>query len=72
MSDATMQDSTKLDKGKGKQGELGLATLLGDGPDNLPWVEKYRPVTLDDVVAHQDIISTSKCLPSLAIARVRH
>ncbi|TNY24028.1 P-loop containing nucleoside triphosphate hydrolase protein [Rhodotorula diobovata] len=26
--------------------------------DALPWVEKYRPVTLDDVVAHTDIIST--------------
>jgi replication factor C subunit 3/5 len=25
-------------------------------------VEKYRPVTLDDVVSHQDIISTSKLL----------
>lgn len=25
----------------------------------MPWVEKYRPVTLDDVVAHGDIISTS-------------
>lgn len=23
-------------------------------------VEKYRPVTLDDVVSHKDIISTSK------------
>lgn len=26
--------------------------------DNLPWVEKYRPVTLDDVVSHKDITST--------------
>lgn len=26
----------------------------------MPWVEKYRPVTLDDVVAHKDIISTSE------------
>ncbi|GAA5846752.1 hypothetical protein JCM3766R1_005057 [Sporobolomyces carnicolor] len=70
MSDATMQDSIKLDKGKGKQGELGLATLLGDGPDNLPWVEKYRPVTLDDVVAHQDIISTIDSF--IAKSRVPH
>jgi hypothetical protein len=29
------------------------------GSEVLPWVEKYRPATLDDVVAHQDIISTS-------------
>ncbi|TEB19823.1 adenosine triphosphatase, partial [Perkinsus sp. BL_2016] len=25
---------------------------------NLPWVEKYRPNLLDQVVAHQEIIST--------------
>ncbi len=26
---------------------------------NLPWVEKYRPVDLDDLIAQDDIISTS-------------
>ncbi|KAK1925917.1 putative DNA replication factor [Papiliotrema laurentii] len=26
--------------------------------EGLPWVEKYRPVTLDDVVSHQDITAT--------------
>ncbi|ORX37035.1 P-loop containing nucleoside triphosphate hydrolase protein [Kockovaella imperatae] len=26
--------------------------------DGLPWVEKYRPNTLDEVVAHQDITAT--------------
>ncbi|KAJ7180745.1 P-loop containing nucleoside triphosphate hydrolase protein [Mycena filopes] len=26
--------------------------------ENLPWVEKYRPVTLDDVVSHKDITTT--------------
>lgn len=25
---------------------------------NLPWVEKYRPKQLDDLISHQDIIST--------------
>ncbi|XP_045172468.1 replication factor C subunit 5-like [Mercenaria mercenaria] len=25
---------------------------------NLPWVEKYRPNNLDDLISHQDIIST--------------
>lgn len=25
---------------------------------NLPWVEKYRPKDLDDLISHQDIIST--------------
>ncbi|KAJ4439616.1 Replication factor C (RF-C) subunit [Periplaneta americana] len=27
------------------------------GP-NLPWVEKYRPAKLDDLISHEDIIST--------------
>jgi replication factor C subunit 3/5 len=26
---------------------------------NAPWVEKYRPRSLDDVAAHQGIIGTS-------------
>lgn len=29
-----------------------------DGGSDLPWVEKYRPSTLDDLVAHEAIIST--------------
>ncbi|CDO69757.1 hypothetical protein BN946_scf184766.g2 [Trametes cinnabarina] len=43
-------------KGKGK----GKSTEHEDAYDNenLPWVEKYRPVTLDDVVSHKDITST--------------
>ena len=28
-------------------------------------VEKYRPVTMDDVVSHQDIIGTSTLFPSV-------
>lgn len=32
---------------------------LTDGRD-APWVEKYRPKTLDDVAAHKEIIDTSK------------
>ena len=39
--------------------DKGKARELVDLSDNLPFVEKYRPKTLDDVVAHQDIISTS-------------
>lgn len=27
---------------------------------NIPWVEKYRPSSLEDVIAHEDIVSTSK------------
>lgn len=31
-----------------------------DGRD-APWVEKYRPKSLDDVAAHKEIIDTSAC-----------
>ncbi|KAI0738525.1 P-loop containing nucleoside triphosphate hydrolase protein [Daedaleopsis nitida] len=41
-------------KGKGK----GKATHDQHDVENLPWVEKYRPESLDDVVSHQDITST--------------
>ncbi|KAG8883698.1 hypothetical protein FRB98_002856 [Tulasnella sp. 332] len=39
-------------KGKGK-----LTEPIAED-DNLPWVEKYRPVSLDDVVSHDDITKT--------------
>ena len=29
---------------------------------NLPWVEKYRPKSLDELISHKEIISTSKFL----------
>jgi replication factor C subunit 3/5 len=29
-----------------------------EAEDTLPWVEKYRPDTLDDVQGHQDILAT--------------
>jgi replication factor C subunit 3/5 len=29
-----------------------------EAEDSLPWVEKYRPDTLDDVQGHQDILAT--------------
>ncbi|KAJ6659088.1 hypothetical protein lerEdw1_019391 [Lerista edwardsae] len=40
---------------------------------NLPWVEKYRPQTLGDLISHQDILSTIQkfinedCLPHLLL-----
>ncbi|KAF9073277.1 P-loop containing nucleoside triphosphate hydrolase protein [Rhodocollybia butyracea] len=40
-------------KGKGKASNTDIELN-----ENLPWVEKYRPVTLDDVVSHRDITST--------------
>lgn len=53
-----MDIDTPAFKGKGKGKEKVLAVT--DELDNLPWVEKYRPQTLDDLVSHEDITSTSK------------
>ncbi|KAJ7504299.1 P-loop containing nucleoside triphosphate hydrolase protein [Mycena galericulata] len=43
-------------KGKGKANAVDNDRPFDN--DNLPWVEKYRPVTLDDVVSHKDITTT--------------
>ncbi|KAF9423040.1 hypothetical protein BGZ94_008425 [Podila epigama] len=66
MTDATAAPSTTtsttnafdiLKKSKGKAPEASNeANTVTD--DTLPWVEKYRPVTLDDLVSHKDITST--------------
>lgn len=40
-----------------------MVTDKGKGPvltAEVPWSEKYRPKTLDEVAAHKDIIDTSK------------
>ncbi|KAG0053409.1 hypothetical protein BGZ83_001175 [Gryganskiella cystojenkinii] len=46
-------NSLGSNKGKGKYVEPTAAS-----DETLPWVEKYRPVTLDDLVSHKDITST--------------
>lgn len=38
-----------------------------DGSESLPWVEKYRPSDLDDVISQNDIITTSKYLANRVI-----
>ncbi|WVQ84219.1 hypothetical protein IAT38_006370 [Cryptococcus sp. DSM 104549] len=47
---------------KGKARETASATVGTGGKaedrEGLPWVEKYRPVSLDDVVSHKDITTT--------------
>ncbi|CBH14672.1 replication factor C, subunit 3, putative [Trypanosoma equiperdum] len=43
----------------------GEGTLSNGQPaknSTLPWVEKYRPTTLDDVVAHEEILDTTRRL----------
>ncbi|THW83692.1 activator 1 subunit 3 [Aureobasidium pullulans] len=50
----SIQFSSKSDE-KGKRSAANLPVEL---QDTLPWVEKYRPNTLDDVSGHQDILAT--------------
>ncbi|KAJ6789074.1 hypothetical protein PWT90_00376 [Aphanocladium album] len=45
--------STEASKGK-----RSTANLPVEAEDTLPWIEKYRPESLDDVEGHQDILAT--------------
>lgn len=36
---------------------------------HLPWVEKYRPMVLTDVISHGDIIST--CMQMIGLSGTR-
>ncbi|KAI9825253.1 MAG: hypothetical protein M1832_001287 [Thelocarpon impressellum] len=40
------------------KGKRSAANLPVEAEDSLPWVEKYRPDTLEDVAGHQDILAT--------------
>lgn len=56
------------------EGEFGVLWIIlmnsnatitpGDFEQNdaLPWVEKYRPTSLDNIVSQDDIIATSKAV----------
>ncbi|PWN21788.1 putative RFC3-DNA replication factor C, 40 kDa subunit [Microstroma glucosiphilum] len=53
--------SSSKGKGKAKEAPSTLAAAQAnatDSEDLLPWVEKYRPTTLDDLVSHKDITAT--------------
>ncbi|KAF9006113.1 P-loop containing nucleoside triphosphate hydrolase protein [Cyathus striatus] len=57
--DVSMMDVlAKPAKGKGKASSQSWQDDAAIDDDSLPWVEKYRPVTLDDVVSHKDITGT--------------
>ncbi|KDN53373.1 P-loop containing nucleoside triphosphate hydrolase protein [Tilletiaria anomala UBC 951] len=61
--DVTMQEANDVPplpsvlKGKGK-GKATDVVAYAEEDDLLPWVEKYRPVTMNDLVSHKDITST--------------
>ncbi|KAA8642853.1 replication factor C subunit 3 [Aspergillus tanneri] len=54
-SNGAVQFSSDNTGGKAKR---LAADLPVEAQDNLPWVEKYRPVSLDDVSGHRDILAT--------------
>ncbi|GKZ71521.1 hypothetical protein AnigIFM60653_008511 [Aspergillus niger] len=54
-SKSAIQFSSDNTSGKAKR---VAADLPVEAQDNLPWVEKYRPNTLEDVSGHQDILAT--------------
>ncbi|GAB1192434.1 hypothetical protein APSETT444_001626 [Aspergillus pseudonomiae] len=54
-SKSTIQFSSDNTSGKAKRIASDLPV---EAQDNLPWVEKYRPNTLDDVSGHKDILAT--------------
>ncbi|KAF8930481.1 hypothetical protein BGZ52_001050, partial [Haplosporangium bisporale] len=59
-STANAFDSFNTTKSKGKSTEPKDTHAASNAASDatLPWVEKYRPVTLDDLVSHEDITST--------------
>lgn len=58
--DAPVADDTALfNSGNANaKGKRSAANLPVEAEDSLPWVEKYRPDTLEDVSGHQDILAT--------------
>ncbi|ORX94680.1 P-loop containing nucleoside triphosphate hydrolase protein [Basidiobolus meristosporus CBS 931.73] len=52
-----MDIDTQPIKGKEKGKSVELASNVA-GLENLPWVEKYRPETLEDLVSQKDITTT--------------
>ncbi|KAF2114922.1 P-loop containing nucleoside triphosphate hydrolase protein [Lophiotrema nucula] len=57
MLDAPLQDEIQFGGQAGK-GKRSAANLPVEAEDTLPWVEKYRPNSLEDVEGHQDILAT--------------
>jgi len=56
--DAPARDSLMFSSDNTAKGKRSAANLPVEAEDSLPWIEKYRPDTLDDVSGHQDILAT--------------
>jgi hypothetical protein len=59
-TDATPVADRRAAAAAGASGKAPPAAAANNAAaNNQPWIEKYRPRTLDDVAAHKDIIDTS-------------
>merc|ERR1719311_222727 len=71
MVDVEMVDASSPAAPEPKRGRFASPPELGDS--QLPWVEKYRPSSLGELVAHEDIIRmiermmTRKQLPHMLL-----
>ncbi|RQM08065.1 hypothetical protein DH86_00001397 [Scytalidium sp. 3C] len=55
---SNVHDAVTFNSDNTSKGKRSAANLPVEAEDTLPWVEKYRPDTLDDVSGHQDILAT--------------
>ncbi|EAQ84267.1 conserved hypothetical protein [Chaetomium globosum CBS 148.51] len=56
--DVPASKDIKFSSDGASKGKRSAANLPVEAEDSLPWVEKYRPVSLADVSGHQDILAT--------------
>ncbi|KAF2218386.1 replication factor C subunit 3 [Elsinoe ampelina] len=56
--DRPVDTSIEFSSGNAAKGKRSAANLPVEAEDSLPWVEKYRPNSMEDVSGHQDIIAT--------------
>lgn len=54
----SVQDAITFSSKESTRGKRAAANLPVEAEDSLPWVEKYRPNSLDDVSGHQDVLAT--------------
>ena len=53
-----MPVTTMETESSGSQAKDHQVATTKKGPVNLPWVEKYRPNALQELISHEDIITT--------------
>lgn len=52
-SHGMMVDAVETDNGRAT-----MESRRSEAKKTLPWIEKYRPATLSDLISHEDIVKT--------------